>query len=162
MYNGVHAFFLKAMKKIFTYTLSTVGVLVVAAFAVPFFFKDTIQQQLNQAIAKQVKANVYYEDVSLSFFKNFPSLTVSLDNFGVVGKAPFSQDTLVQASAFDLALNLGSVLKGSPEIAHITLDKPKILAKVLKDGQANYDIMVEKDTTQTTETPTEAGMKMKV
>ncbi len=162
MYNGVHAFFLKAMKKILTYTLSTVGVLVVAAVAVPFFFKDTIQQQLNQAIAKQVKANVYYEDVSLSFFKNFPSLTVSLDNFGVVGKAPFAQDTLVQATAFDLALNLGSVIKGSPEIAHVNLDKPKILVKVLKDGQANYDIMVEKDTTQTTETPTEAGMKMKV
>lgn len=143
------------MKKLFIILASIFGLLLVSAFAIPFFFKDKIQAKVNELIAQKVDANVYYNNFGLSLFKNFPTLTLSLTDFGVVGNSPFVGDTLVQAKSFDVSLDIQSVIAGG-EIAvhHIGLDVPKIKVKVLKDGTANYDIY-KADTTTSTTAPAE-------
>lgn len=129
------------MKKALIILVSIITLFAVVLFAVPFFFKDTIQAKVNEEIQKKVKAKVYYNDFDLSFFKHFPSLTISLTDFGVVGYSPFSSDTLVQAKEFSLAADLKSIISGDKvAINSIAIESPKILIKVLPDGSANYDI----------------------
>ena len=129
------------MKKVLIILLSIITLFSVILFAVPFFFKDTIQAKVNQEIQKKVKAKVYYNDFDLSFFKHFPALTISLKDFGVVGYSPFSSDTLIQAKEFSLAADLKSIISGDKvAINYIAIESPKILIKVLPDGSANYDI----------------------
>ncbi|WP_448635503.1 hypothetical protein [Pedobacter panaciterrae] len=64
-----------------------------------------------------------------------------------MGIDSFAKDTLANIKQLQLNVNLMSVIKGEKyEIKSINLEEPKILAKVLKSGQANWDI-AKKDST---------------
>ena len=58
------------------------------AIIVPAVFKDDIKALLEKEVAKSVNADVVFEDFDLSFFSNFPNITASLDNLGVMNRAP--------------------------------------------------------------------------
>lgn len=134
------------MKKIFIIILSVLTLFAGILFAIPFFFKDSIQAKVNQEIQKKVKAKVYYSSFDLSLFKHFPELTIGLSDFGIVGLSPFSSDTLIQAKEFSLAADVKSIFSGDKvAISAITIESPKISIKILPDGSANYDIY-KKDT----------------
>ena len=84
------------MKKILKISGIVLLVLLVLLFTLPFLFKDKIKAKLDSEIAKSINAKVYYDTdkFSLSIFRNFPNLTLSLGNFGMVGKADgFAGDT---------------------------------------------------------------------
>jgi len=130
-----------------------------AAFIIPIVFKDDIKAKIDQQIAQSVNAQVYFDSdkFSLSLFRHFPNVTVSLQDFGVVGKAPFQGDTLMSASNFEVVVNLMSVISGDKiKVNGIYLDSPRVLAKVLKDGTANWDIAV-KDSTEAAPADTAAS-----
>lgn len=130
------------MKKLLKFLAIFIVFLLAAMVSIPFFFKDKIQAKVNTEISKKVNATFYYKDFGLSFFKHFPQITVSLSDFGVVGKSPFVGDTLINAQSFNVSLDVKSVFSGGEiQVNHIGLDAPKILVKVLKDGSKNYDIL---------------------
>jgi hypothetical protein len=129
------------MKKILIILASLLAFLAISAFAVPYFFKDKIQAKVNQEIQKKINATVYYDGFDLSIFKNFPNVTLSLSDFGVVGKSPFAGDTLIQAKEFSVAADVKSILSGDKIVVNsVDLESPKILIKTLYDGSSNYDI----------------------
>lgn len=136
------------MKKILIIFVSIIIIFAGVLFAVPIFFKDKIQAKVNQEIQKKINATVYYKDFDLSLIKHFPNVTLSLSDFGIIGRSPFLGDTLVQAKSFSVSADMKSILSGDKiAINSIQLDSPKILLKVLNDGSSNYDIY-KKDTLQ--------------
>jgi AsmA-like C-terminal region len=136
------------MKKILILFVSIIALFVGVLFAVPIFFKDKIQAKVNQEIQKKINATVYYKDFDLSLIKNFPNVTLSLSDFGIVGRSPFVGDTLVQAKSFSVSADVKSILSGDKiAVNSVQFDMPKILLKVLNDGSNNYDIY-KKDTLQ--------------
>ncbi|MEQ9466959.1 MAG: AsmA-like C-terminal region-containing protein [Ekhidna sp.] len=117
---------------------------------VPIIFKDDIRQALDDTMAENLNAKVFYDidGFSLSLIKNFPDITVSMSDFGVVGNAPFEKDTLASIGNFQVTIDLMSVIRGDQIIIEeILLDEPKILVLVLPDGTANYDIAKEAENT---------------
>ena len=129
------------MKKILIIFISIIALFAGVLFAVPIFFKDKIQAKVNQEIQKKINATVYYKDFDLSLIKNFPNVTISLSNFGVIGYSPFRGDTLMQAKLFTLSADVKSIFSGDKiAVNSVQFDTPKILLKVLKDGSNNYDI----------------------
>ena len=127
-------------------------------FALPYLFKGKIEQELDKALHQQVNATVYYDldKLSLSIFSNFPHITASLDEFGVVNKAPFEGDTLADVGSFSVVLDIMSVISGEQmEVKAIELDKPRIKVTVLKDGRASYDIALPDITEQPVDTAAE-------
>ncbi|MES2734049.1 MAG: AsmA-like C-terminal region-containing protein [Bacteroidota bacterium] len=147
------------MKKILLIIGGLLVLLLAAAFIIPIAFKDDIKAKIDQQIATSVNANVYFDadKFSLSLFRHFPNVTVSLQDFGVVGKYPFKGDTLVSVKDFEIVVNLMSVISGDQiKVNGIFLDSPRVLAKVLKDGSANWDIAI-KDSTQAPVTDTTAA-----
>ena len=143
------------MKKVTIIVLVVLVALLAIAAILPVVFKDEIKAKVDEEIAKSVNAQVNFDadNFSVSLFKRFPNITATLNDFSVVGNAPFAGDTLAAASSFQITLNLWSVLFGDQmRINRIKLDKPHILVKVLEDGTANYDIAIADSTVVETDT----------
>ncbi len=136
------------VKKIFLGLLIVIVLLLGAMVAIPILFKDDIQKALDEQVAANVNAKVFYDTdaFSLTLFKSFPDLTVSIGNFGVAGIEEFSDDTLAYVGEFRLDINLMSVISGDQIVVNqIKLDQPAIKVLVLEDGSANYDIAKESE-----------------
>lgn len=147
---------MKLVKKTLKYLGITFGIFLLLLVCIPFIFGKQIKEAVQTYINQEVNADVYFGDIGISVFSNFPHLTVSLDEFGVAGRDEFKGDTLVDCKHFGVVVNLMSLFSDKYEVRKITLDEPNIHAKVLATGKANWDIMkpstdtvavVENDTT---------------
>ncbi len=87
-------------------------VLILAAIAIPYFFKDKIIAKVKTELNKQLTAKVDFEDVDISLFRHLPRLAVGLEDLQVIGTGEFAADTLLSVKQIDVALNLMSVIKG--------------------------------------------------
>jgi uncharacterized protein involved in outer membrane biogenesis len=131
-----------------------IGILLIA----PLFFKDTLLNVLDREIEKNVRAEVYYDrnNIGLSLIKDFPNLTVTLEDIGIVGIEEFSGDTLASAGKFSLSINLRSLIWGDQiQLNSVNLDNPQMMILILEDGTANYDILLETDETVSEDTTAE-------
>lgn len=120
-------------------------ILITSIIVIPIIFKDDIQKALDEAMAENLNASVYYDldAFNVSLIKNFPDLTVSIGDFGIVGVEIFEEDTLTSVKNFQVTVDLMSAISGDQIIVEeIRLDDPKIMIMVLPDGTANYDIAV--------------------
>lgn len=144
------------MKKAIKWTLITLGglivLLVAAAVILPVVFKDDIKAAIDREVAKSVNADVSFEEFDLSLFSNFPNLTVSMTDLGVVNREPFAGEVLFATRKFQVDVNLADVLFGDKlKVKGISLIEPIINIMVNKDGKANYDIAMPSTDTTTTE-----------
>jgi uncharacterized protein involved in outer membrane biogenesis len=124
-----------------------------AAIIIPALFKDDIKAAIEKEVAKSVNADVLFEDFNISFFSHFPNITAGLDDLGVMNRAPFAGEMLFATDKFEVEVNLIDILfSDALKVKGISLIRPVINIKVLKDGRANYDIAVPSaDTTATEE-----------
>ncbi|MGY6521073.1 MAG: AsmA-like C-terminal region-containing protein [Mongoliitalea sp.] len=131
------------MKKTSIIVASIFVFLLIVAFVLPSFLKGKIIEKVDQALEENVNADVYYnpQKVSASIFRRFPNVSVSIGDFGIVGREVFAQDTLIHVDRVQVDFNLRSLLFGDyPTLTGVHLDGADILVKVLEDGSANYDI----------------------
>lgn len=119
----------------------------------PMLFEDDIKKEVSKAAEKYVEATVSFDGFGLSFFGNFPDLTVSLEGLSIIGHNAFEGDTLLTVKNFDVAVDVMSLMGDNMEIVSVELIEPYVNVKVLKDGTANYDIYKGSKTAE--ETPTE-------
>src|SRR5688500_5246191 len=125
-----------------------------AALILPVVFKDDIKAAIDKELAKSVNADVVFEDYSLTLFRNFPNITAELNKLGVMNRAPFEGEMLFATEEFTVEVNLKDILFGDQlRVKGISLIRPVINIKVLKDGRANYDIAIPSTDTVTTEEP---------
>lgn len=146
------------MKKVII-VIGALLVLFIAALAIiPIVFKDEIKAKIDAEIAKNINAKVYFDagKFELGIFRNFPNLTITMAEFGVVGNDEFEKDTLAAIGRFNVVVDVMSVIKGDKiSVKQIILDNPRMLAKVLKNGKANWDITYP-DSTKKEETESSA------
>jgi hypothetical protein len=119
----------------------------------PIVFRDRIVARAKSEINETVDARVDWRDAGLSFFGDFPNLTLSLDQLSVANTGRFAGDTLAKVGTLNVVLDLGSVWRnyrrGEPIIVRsVALDRPVLALRVLEDGTANWDIA--KTTPETT------------
>ena len=132
----------KFIGKLFKYILITLFILVVAILSVPFIFKSKIKTIVLKEIDQQVNAKVFFYDLNISSFKKFPHFTLTLNNACVTGIGEFKGDTLVSAKEIGISFNIYSFINGHQfEINGIHLEEPLIYARILKNGENNYDIL---------------------
>ncbi len=151
------------MKKFLIILAGIVVIVLAAAFILPAVFKDDVKVAIDEAIAENINAHVYFDvdKFGLTLFKHFPNPTVELGDFGVVGKDRFSKDTLVSVSQFDITIDLFSLFGDKPTVKSLNLDNANINVIVLEDGLANYDIaMPSEDTVVEEESSSDSQFKI--
>lgn len=107
-------------------------------------FKGKILKVAQQTASESVNATITFdEDLSLSVIRNFPYLSVGVNNLKIVGIDSFQKDTLFQVRKLSLTLDITSLFSDTEPIGikKIYLNDPRIYVHVLKSGRANYDIL---------------------
>src|SRR6187431_1576704 len=107
------------LKKILKIVGIVLLLLVVSAFAIPYFFKDQIKAKILTAINEKVDAKVAFADADLSLFKNFPNASVTIDKLSIINKAPFEGDTLVAFEELNLKMSIRELFNGENEPMNI-------------------------------------------
>src|SRR5690349_4295668 len=131
---------------------TSVAVVLVLLAVLPLFFGGQIAQRVQVEVNRNVNARVSWRSASLSFFRNFPNLSLSLDDLTIVGVSSFQRDTLAAVPHLRVVLNLGSVLRsltgGDAQlvIRGVELDRPRVALITLENGAVNWDITKKLET----------------
>ncbi len=123
---------------------------VVALFAIPYFFQDAIKAKIAEAINEKVDAKVTFAEADLSLFRSFPKASVTIEKLLIINKAPFEGDTLISLGELNLDMSIKELFKGKDESMNIEAISSKngfINILFNKDGIGNFDIALkdEKD-----------------
>ena len=142
------------MKKALKIAGITVGVILILLLVLPFAFQGKIEKIVKQEGNKMLNAQFDFSALNISLLRNFPSASVTLEDFYLKGTGAFENDTLIQAGELTAAVNLFSLFGDSGyDISRIIIEDTKVKAIVLEDGKPNWDVMkasAEEDTVQET------------
>lgn len=138
------------MRKVLKIAVIVVGAMLLILAIAPFLFKKQIVDQIKKQVNKQVNAVVNFDnDISLSFFRNFPNASLGINDLSVTGEGVYRGDTLAYADRLTIVIDLTSLFGGKTyQIRNVSLDRPYIQLLVDSSGRPNWDIMKE-DTTGT-------------
>jgi hypothetical protein len=144
-------------KKIFIGFLIFFVLLIGVFAAIPFLFKDKINEKIKSEINKQLLADVDYSKFDLSIIRSFPDLRFHLYDLSVVGRNEFEGDTLAKLKEFSFDMDIKSVFKSDVvQVNSIFIDKLSVIAIEYFDEEkqkivANYHILPETETEEETE-----------
>jgi hypothetical protein len=116
----------------------------IAAFTCIGFYliKSNIGQFVKKRLDKELMAHVSFSDVDISWLRDFPHVSVELNDLQIIGVGEFYGDTLLTAKQFGLAFNpLHFILGDSLSIYSISVNDPELHALILKTGHRNWDIL---------------------
>ncbi|POS01487.1 AsmA-like protein [Flavobacterium croceum DSM 17960] len=141
------------LKKILKITGVFFLVVLLSAFAIPYFFKDQIKEKIKQSINNNLDANVAFTDADISLFKNFPKASVTVNKLAIINKAPFAGDTLIAAEQVNLKMSVMELFNKENEPMNIeAFSAENGLVNIIfnKDGLGNYDIALKDQKEQST------------
>lgn len=136
-------------RKLVLGVVAVLGTLLLLLVLLPFLFRDRITARVQAEIARSVNAQVRWGDAGLSLLRDFPNVTVRLDDLAVTGVERFDGDTLVAMRELRIVLDLGSVLRNLRRgdaivVREVMMERPVAKLLVLEDGAANWDIVRER------------------
>jgi hypothetical protein len=117
-----------------------------------YVFKDEICGYVIQEVNKHLKAKVKVDEVDLTFWGSFPSLSVDFNKVFIQDayKNATAKDTLLYSDRIRMKFNPMDIWEENYKVHSIEVEPGTIQLKVNRRGQVNYDILKEtKDTVQT-------------
>src|SRR5690606_39868904 len=96
------------IKKGLKYTGITLFVLIGLVIIAPQLFKPQIEKAVKDAVAEFVTTPVNFTDLNVSFFTNFPNLSVSLKDLSINAPKEFGNLKTVESNSVDLGIDLFS------------------------------------------------------
>lgn len=134
------------MKKTLKIAGIVLGTILLLLFVLPFAFKGKITQIVKEQGNAMLNAQFDFRSLDISLLRNFPSASVTLEDFWLKGTGEFENDTLVSADELTAAVNLFSLFGNSGyDITKIGLEDVRVHAIVLADGKVNWDVMKPSD-----------------
>lgn len=157
---------MEKIKNLALKTLKWVGIVVASVlflmFIIPLLFPGTISEQIKIFANKRLAGKLDYKKTHLTFFRHFPSLTVSVDDLLLLGSKPFQQDTLLAAKEVAVGINLKNLIfDGEVKIDEMYVTDAYANVLVNSKGQANYNVYVSTPSTAPKDT-TEKGTSIKL
>ncbi|QRO26543.1 AsmA family protein [Phocaeicola coprophilus] len=143
------------MKKTLKIAGITLGVILLLLLILPFAFQGKLAKLVKEEGNKMLNAQFDFRTLNISLLRNFPSASVSLEDFWLKGTGPFENDTLIQAGELTAAVNLFSFFgDGGYDISRIIVKDTRVHAIVLEDGRPNWDVMKPSPDAETPEDET--------
>lgn len=115
------------MKKIAIGIALLLVLLIGAAVAIPYFFKDKIVAEIKNTANKELTAVIDFRDVNISLFRHFPKLSVGLEELSVTGTGPFEGVRLLHCPRLDVGLDFWAIVAGgNVRIERIDIEQPDV------------------------------------
>jgi len=105
-------------------------------------YGDEIRAEVNNQLDQVVDADVNFGEIDLSIFRDFPKLSIVVNELSVDGRGKF--DSLRLAGIGELAVSIdfwSAIGDGPVQIRKVSLVEPLLNVLVLPDGTTNTDIM---------------------
>lgn len=151
------------MKKLLIVIAIIVLILFAIVLALPVLFEGKITELAKKELNNSVNAKIDFEDIELSLIRNFPNFTLGIDSLTVTGKSEFENDTLADIDNITITIGLFSVIKGDNySVKRIAINAPNIHVKVLKNGDANYNISLPDTETESKEQAEDSGFNLEL
>ena len=151
------------MKKIALILTVIIVVFLGALTTIPLFFKQNLLDAAKTTINKQVNADFNFGGVKLSLLKNFPKLSMELQNVKITGKGEFQNDTLLYVASLQTKMDIKALFgKTEKNIENIYLIQPDLKLVVDKTGTVNWDIVKKTTDVSGKQTPSETENIFKI
>lgn len=145
----------RTVKKTMKIAGITLGVILLLLLILPFAFQGKLAKLVKEEGNKMLNAQFDFRTLNISLLRNFPSASVSLEDFWLKGTGLFENDTLIQAGELTAAVNLFSLFgDGGYDISRIIVKDTRVHAIVLEDGRPNWDVMKPSPDAETPEDET--------
>ena len=122
--------------------------------------EKVLTRLVNRYATEYIDGDVSFGSASVSMFKRFPRIFLTLDDFAVTypadrydelekmgaqghlmyGGCGETADTLASFDRFSASINVVSLIGGTVRIPHLRLVQPRIFAHAYADGSANWNI----------------------
>ncbi|SUX44068.1 Uncharacterized protein involved in outer membrane biogenesis [Chryseobacterium indoltheticum] len=154
--------FKKILLKILKWTGISIASILFLMFIIPILFPGKVSEQVKLFANKHLAGKLDYRKTHLTFFRHFPSLTVSVDDFLLKGSKPFQNDTLLAAKEVAVGINLKNLIfDGEVKIDEIYVTDAYANVFVNTKGEANYNVYVSKPSEKPKDT-TSTGASIKL
>ncbi|GAO43178.1 AsmA family protein [Flavihumibacter petaseus] len=154
------------MKKTVVKVLKITGIVAASVlgllFLLPILFPVTIAARIKEWTNQSIKGELNFSKARLSFFQHFPTLTLTLHDYSLLGAEPFAKDTLMAGHDLSFGINLASLLHGGLVVDQFFVDDSRIHIRIDEKGNANYNIYrsSEKAAPATTDTTSNTSLKI--
>lgn len=132
--------------------LGFIGAIFLLLYLLPILFQERIETKFRKALESQLLTESAFTSVQLTFFKHFPSLTLSTEDLLIIGSPPFGEDTLFFAQDFSIGLGLISLTGDYPQINELFLNNAVVKIKRDIKGKSNFDIIKVSENSSETDT----------
>lgn len=152
------------MKKLLKVVAAIVVAIILLLVAVPYLFKDKIEEVIKQEGNKMLNAEFNFGNLDISLIRNFPLASLTLEDFYLKGVGQFENDTLVAANEITAAVNVMSLFGDEGfDIQKVLLDGVSLKAIVMPDSSVNWDVMkVTEESVEEVETDTAVAFRVKL
>ncbi len=151
----------KSLIKSFKIFGITIAIILLMMFLFPIVFPGKIEKEVKEFANHKLRGELNFKEANLSFFKHFPSLTLSLNKFSLKGSAPFANETLVSADEIAFGINLKSLIfDKAVTIDKIFLSDALMNVKVNEKGEANYNVYVSDSKATTPKDTSSTGLRL--
>ncbi|QMU26864.1 AsmA-like C-terminal region-containing protein [Adhaeribacter radiodurans] len=128
----------KAIGKVIQYSLGGFLLLLLLTTGLLYSFKDKIIQLFVAEANRHLKTKVQVEEISLSLFRQFPNVAITLDKVTITENLPGSTAPLAKAKHLYFTLNVPDLLAGRYRVREVFLEEGQVFIKFLPDGLGNY------------------------
>lgn len=144
--------YIRTMKKrtiiLITLTVFLAASIVLFIIKLPSI-KRNIKDKAISMINEQISVPIHVGDISVSFFKYFPNLSVSFNDVSCRGSNPSeTQPDLLAVKSIDIEFNLIKVLKKNLEVDAINISDGKINILEFENNENNFDISVKSSSSE--------------
>ena len=128
----------RKFKRIFFILMSLFLVVLITGIVLATVYEKEIKEYAIEEINSHLKAKlkIKEENISFSFFKNFPNPSLSFAEVFI--EEENKQDTLLFAKNFSMEFSIGSVFSGIYEVKKMSLSDGVANLKIDKKGNENY------------------------
>tara|TARA_B100000214_G_scaffold128347_1_gene91291 strand:+ start:3018 stop:5477 length:2460 start_codon:yes stop_codon:yes gene_type:complete len=118
-------------------------------FLITISFDEKIEKSVVNSIQKNLKTQLILDDVSFTFFENFPSASVKISNLLILDPKTNNQDTLLFTKLTYVELNLINIFHKRYDLENIIITDAKINIKYNNLNVPNFSIFKNNQETKT-------------
>ncbi|MDR9419321.1 AsmA family protein [Gracilimonas sp.] len=113
-----------------------------------YFNDERLREMAVPAATQTLGTEIQVENMSLSFFRAFPNVRVSMEGFKVPDQ---DGNTVAELEEFLVSIKVLPLIVGNIYLSELTLNTPKVYYTVLEDSTTNIDFLLASDDSESTE-----------